>query len=227
MRTGFWVIALACAAALGGCTTTRPRAAKAATSVTLDVRPNEWRQIASLPDAARIDAIGNSWAAALAEVRTRGGSASLAKEGALLDPAIALPRPAPPPGVYRCRLIRLLVAKPGRRAKTMTAFKPSYCYVSVEGPLLIFSKGTGAQQPGGRLWEDSDTRLIFLGAVAARPGGAVPAYAADPTTNQVGIVERIGEFRWRMVIADPAPDARLDVIDLVPDVRTPIEPATR
>jgi hypothetical protein len=186
-------------------------------------RPNDWRLIASEVDAARIAAIGESWNAALADARVNGGGKAITAEGALLDPKAALPRPAPPPGVYRCRVVRLgLTAE--NHTKAWAAFKPFFCYVAVEGPLLTFTKGSGTHRPGGRLWEDSDTQMVFLGSVSAQPDGPLPAYGDNPMSNQVGVVERIGEFRWRVVIPGSTPEGKLDVMELLPDTPAPIPP---
>jgi hypothetical protein len=178
-------------------------------------RPNDWRLIASEVDAARIGGLGESWNAALADARVNGDGKAIAAEGELLDPGAALPRPAPPPGVYHCRVVRLGLT-PENQKKALAAFKPFYCYIAVEGPLLTFTKGTGTHRPGGRLWDDSDKRMIFLGSVSTLPDGPLPAYGDNPTSNQVGIVERIGDFRWRMVIPGSTPEAKLDVMELLP-----------
>jgi hypothetical protein len=189
-------------------------------------RANDWQLIVSDVDAARIGKIGASWDAALADVRAHGGAKAIAAEGALLDPKAALPRPAPPPGVYHCRVVRLGLTEENR-TKAWAVFKPFFCFVAVEGPLLTFTKGTGTHRPGGRLWDDSDTRMVFLGSVSAKPDGPLPAYGDDPMSNQVGVVERIGDFRWRMVIPGSTPEAKLDVMELLPDAPVQVvKPAT-
>ena len=50
--------------------------------------------------------IGLAWQSALAEAR-RSIAGDIRREGALLEPRAALPRPAPTPGSYNCRLIKL------------------------------------------------------------------------------------------------------------------------
>jgi hypothetical protein len=129
--------------------------------------------------------------------------AAISDEGPLLDPAAALPRAAPTPGVYMCRVVKL----GGRPA--FAAFKPFYCYVEAEDELLTLVKHGGSQRPAGRLWTESDTRLVFLGALGT-------AYAASPAADVVGHLERIGPFRWRLAAPFPNDGASIDVYELVP-----------
>jgi hypothetical protein len=216
-------LALLALASLAGC-----KSVHSASSVAIAAReaprPNDWRLIASEVDAGRIGAIGESWNAALADARVHGGAKAIDAEGALLDPKAALARPAPPPGVYHCRVVRIGLTEENRK-KAWAAFKPFFCFVAVEGPLLTFTKGSGTHRPGGRLWDDGDTRMVFLGSVSAQPDGPLPAYGDNPMSNQVGVVERIGEFRWRMVIPGSTPEAKLDVMELLPD--TPVSAPPR
>jgi hypothetical protein len=206
---------------LTGCKTVQPPGTVAVMSPVEPPRANDWRLIVSEVDAARIGKIEASWDTALADVRAHGGAKEIADEGELLDPKAALPRPAPPPGVYHCRVVRLGLTEKNH-TKAWAAFKPFFCFVAIDGPLLTFTKGTGTHRPGGRLWDDSETRMVFLGSVSAKPDGPLPAYGDDPMSNQVGIVERIGDFRWRMVIPGSTREAKLDVMELLPDAPAPI-----
>jgi hypothetical protein len=131
-------------------------------------------------------------------------------EGALLDRGATLARAALPPGSYRCRLLRL----GGRRG--LTVFPSYFCHVGVEGELLSFTKQTGSERPGGYLWSDGDRRMVFLGALAAPGQSAPPAYGEDPASDVAGIVERVGDFRYRLVMPRPSGGAIIDVLELVP-----------
>ena len=103
-------------------------------------------------------------AGALAEARKTNPN-DVRREGELLMPRSALPRPTPTPGSYNCRLIKL--GKAGAKGRTFESFKPFFCYVEVENDLLTIVKQTGSQRPAGRLWEDDDAkRMIFLGSLA-------------------------------------------------------------
>lgn len=184
--------------------------------------PNNWKNVALPGDATWLDLIGTAWNSALAEARTRKFGSAVEAEGPLLDPAGAKPRPAPPPGRYRCRVIKIGLPTSGKGAG-FAKFKPFYCFVAAEGALLTFTKATGTQRPGGRLWDDGEMRLIFLGGVSQ--GGQPAPYGGDPKHNLVGVVERVDDFRWRLVTPAQGDDARLDVMELVPDTPPPTEPA--
>ena len=90
----------------------------------------------------------------LAEARARGFRSAIASEGELLKPGGALARPAPTPGSYNCRLIKL--GNTTRRGPAFEKFKPFFCYVEVENNLLTIVKQTGSERPAGRLWEDDN-----------------------------------------------------------------------
>ena len=42
------------------------------------------------------------------------------------------------------------------------------------------------------------------------------AYGDDPKRNMAGVLERIGPFRWRLVIPWPQSMSKLDVFELTP-----------
>jgi len=173
-----------------------------------------WMQIATAADESRIARIGLAWQSALAEAR-RGSAAEIRREGNLLEPRAALPRPAPTPGSYNCRLIKL--GKATARAAAFEKFPPFFCYVQVEEELLTIVKQTGSQRPAGRLWEDDQAdRLIFLGSLALGDEQQPLAYGDDPRRDMAGVLERIAPFRWRLVIPWPQGTSKLDVFELTP-----------
>ena len=145
---------------------------------------------------------------------------AVTEEGQLLDPRAALPRPAPTPGSYRCRLITLGSTIKGEKA--LERYNPFFCYVEVEGDLFTIVKQTGSQRPAGRLWEDDiPTRLIFLGTLALGSEEEARAYGEDSRRDIAGVFERIGPFRWRLAIPYPQKGAKLDVFELTPVAQQP------
>ena len=172
--------------------------------------PAPWRDVARDEDVLRIETIDATWQVALATARRARFVKAITDEGALLDPHAALARPETPPGRYQCRVIRFA----GRaRGPAFTAFKPYFCYVEQEGELTTLVKETGSERQAGRLWPDSETRLIFLGALALGTE-APPAYGARPERDLAGVLERVAPFRWRLVI--PRPRSGLDILEMVP-----------
>ncbi len=189
---------------------------RSAATVVVEPPPKSdaWTQIATAADESRIARIGLAWQSALSDARPR-FAGEIRKEGPLLDPRAALPRPAPTPGSYNCRLIKL--GKATSKAPAFERFKPFFCYVQVEGDLLTIVKQTGSQRPAGRLWEDDQPeRLIFLGSLALGDEQAPLAYGDDPKRDMAGVLERIAPFRWRLVIPWPQSTSKLDVFELTP-----------
>jgi hypothetical protein len=182
-------------------------------------KSDAWRQVATQADEDRLARLDSAWQQALTEAG-KSFSAEVHKEGELLKPRAALPRPAPTPGSYNCRLIKLGQASPKTRA--FESFKPFFCYVEVEGELLTIVKQTGSQRPAGRLWEDDvPDRLVFLGSLALGSEDQPVAYGDDPKRDMAGVLERIGPFRWRLVIPWPQSTSKLDVFELTPVAQQP------
>jgi hypothetical protein len=172
-----------------------------------------WRASASADDLARIDAMAAAWASALQAARRR-FSSQVEGEGELLDPDSALAFPAPTPGNYMCRWIRLGSSEAGARA--FIAYRSFFCFIGAEGELLSLTKQTGSDRPSGYLFEDNSKRMIFLGSLAMGDEAAPRAYGEDPTRDLAGAFERIGSFRFRLVIPRPRSGALLEVIELTP-----------
>ena len=171
-------------------------------------------QIATAADESRIARIGLAWQSALADAQRR-FAAEIRREGALLEPRAAQPRPAPTPGSYNCRLIKL--GRTTDKGIAFERFKPFFCYVQVEDELLTIVKQTGSERPAGRLWEDDMAdRLIFLGSLALGDEQQPLAYGDDPKRDMAGVFERIAPFRWRLVIPWPQGTSKLDVFELTP-----------
>lgn len=186
-------------------------------------KSDAWMQVASPEDVDRIRRLDSAWTASLPEARRAGFADEIAREGDLLKPDAGLARPAPTPGSYNCRLIRLGRYTP--RTKAFESFKPFFCYVEVEGDLLTIVKQTGSQRPAGRLWEDDvATRMVFLGSVALGNEEQPLAYGERTARDMAGVFERVGPFRWRLVIPWPRAQSKLDVFELTPVAEQPVAP---
>jgi hypothetical protein len=182
-------------------------------------KSDAWKKVATAADQQRLARLDSAWQQALTEAGKNFGG-EIKKEGALLKPHAGLPRPAPTPGSYNCRLIKLGQATPKTRA--YESFKPFFCYVEIEGDQLTIVKQTGSQRPAGRLWEDDDPdRMIFLGSLALGNEDQPLAYGDDPKRDMAGVFERIAPFRWRLVIPWPQSTSKLDVFELTPVAEQP------
>jgi len=218
MSTSLRTIVAICAlvAALTGCETkqTLPPGVRASVEVGPPLKSEAWKAVATAADEDRIARLGLAWQEALADA-SKTNAADVRREGQLLLPRSGLPRPDPTPGSYNCRLIKL--GKATAKDKSYETFKPFFCYVEVEDNLLTIVKQTGSQRPAGRLWEDDDaTRLVFLGSLALGDETVPRAYGDDPKRDMAGVLDRIGPFRWRLVIPWPQSTSKLDVFELTP-----------
>ena len=201
---------IAATVAVGGCVPVKEKP-RAIVSVGEPVKADLWQGIASAADQQRLANVSGAWAAGLADARKGGFATALRDDAELVKSNAALARPAPTPGSYRCRLVKL-GGKPA-----FEKFKPFFCYVEVDGNLLTIVKQTGSQRPAGRLWEDDNpTRLIFLGSLALGDEETPLAYGDNPKRDMAGILERTGPFRWRLVIPWPQSSSKLDVFELTP-----------
>ena len=208
---------LAALAALAGCApTTKPKLTPPPVVEALPpTKADRWLAVASADDADRLRRLPAAWSEGLRQARAARFTAAIKAESDLLRPDAGLARPAPTPGSYYCRLVRL--GRADRRSPAFVRFKPFFCYVEVEEDLLTVVKQTGSERPAGRLWEDdSETRLIFLGTLALGDKETPKAYGEDKDRDLAGVLERVGAMRWRLLIPFPRAGAKLDVYELTP-----------
>lgn len=170
-----------------------------------------WRKVATAADRKRLREWRKAWMAALAGARRSGeGAAALAADPELFAPDRALTRPLPPDGDYSCRTVKL-----GRRGEVglpYVAYPWFRCRV-FDGRL---AKVDGSQRLGGRFHDDTDARAVLLGTLVLGDERKPIAYGRDGGRDMAGLVERIGEARWRVVFPYPAYESLLDVLELRP-----------
>ena len=218
-RFRFLFVMAATGLALAGLTAcaTKPKGppgVKPSVEIGAPSKADVWMHVATPADQNRLARLGLAWQQALDDAK-KTNAADIRREGKLLMPRAALPRPAPTPGSYNCRLIK--IGKATDKSKPYESFKPFFCYVEVDEDLLTIVKQTGSQRPAGRLWEDDDsTRLIFLGSLALGDEQQPVAYGDDPKRDMAGVLERIAPFKWRLVIPWPQSTSKLDVFELTP-----------
>lgn len=180
----------------------------------LPARPN-WRRIATEADRRRLRDWRDAWIEALAQARGEGHASDIAAEGALLDPDLAVDDASLPPGDYVCRTVKLGSREPGV-VPSFNAEAPASCRIGTIDTRMTFARLDGAQRPIGRLYLDNELRLVFLGTLQLTDEARAYQYGVDPDRDMIGLVQRIGERRWRLVLPRPAHESLLDVIELTP-----------
>lgn len=171
-----------------------------------------WRMITTDQDRERLRNWRKAWVAALPEAR-KADAAAIAGQGPLFDPDRALDRAMPPAGDYKCRAFKLGGQRPEMRA--FAAFPWFSCRIG-QGDLPSFAKLDGVQRPMGTIYAESDTRVIFLGALELGDETIPLTYGQDRKRDMAGYIERVGAERWRLVLPWPAFESQIDVIELVP-----------
>ncbi len=177
---------------------------------------DQWKTVASADDQDRLGRLDDAWKEALREANHDFG-AQLDSLGMLAVETAALETPPlqPPPGKYRCRTIKIGTIIEGLK---YVAYPWFTCTVELTpGGDLILTKTTGSQRTRGLIYPDSDNpkRLIYVGAQAwGDTETTFPAYGAQPERDQVGVLERIGAGRWRMVVPWPKQESKLDILEI-------------
>ncbi len=175
----------------------------------------DWREVASTEDASRLGRLDQAWRLARAEAEDKGFADEVEALGPLVDPNAGLASQLqPPPGSYRCRAIKLGSNSPGGLG--YLAYPWFRCTVELtSGGDLILTKTTGSQRTRGLLYPDSERRLVFIGAQAwGMDETGWPTYGQMPERDQIGVLERIGPERWRLVIPWPRVDSKLEILEL-------------
>lgn len=201
---------LACGAlALAGCSAApeRPRGPRVPVA-------SDWRTTITNADRDKLRQWRAAWNAALDEVHKGGKGALIAQQGVLLDPDRALENPLPPAGDYRCRVFKL--GSKGNAGAGFIAYPYFACRIDDEGEVRSLYKRSGSQRPVGLVFKDTDARAIFLGTLVLGDETKPLQYGQDAARDMAGVVERIGDKRWRLVLPYPAFESTLDVIELIP-----------
>lgn len=176
----------------------------------------DWHDVASSADASRLGRLDQAWRMARAEAEERGFSRQVEALGPLVDPnAGQAGRLQPPPGDYRCRPIKLGSGSPGGPGYLEYPF--FRCSIELTpGGDLILTRTSGSQRMRGLLYPDTDRRLVFVGAQAwGSQETGYPAYGQMPGRDQIGVLERIGSDRWRLVLPWPKQESKLEILELV------------
>jgi Domain of unknown function (DUF4893) len=193
--------------ATAACSNATPRPAQTAA-------PTNWKGIVLPADLSRLRGWRDAFVKGLAEARADGNGDAIAREGALLVPDAAIAPVAFPPGLFRCRVIKLGAGSAGMLA--YVSYPAFACRVSQDGGVMRFVKTGGSQRPIGRIFDDSPERKIFLGTLMLGDETRPFNYGDDADRDMAGAVQRIGERRWRLILPSPRFESIIDVIELVP-----------
>jgi len=152
-------------------------------------------------DTERLSRLDAAWKEGRSEAIAGGGAEELRQLGVLAEPRVTLNRPQPTPGRYLCRTIKLGAARP--ELLPYITYGWFRCQVALSpGGDLTLRKTTGSQRPVGLICPmpgaDGQRLARFVGVLELGEETRTPRYGADPDRDLIGIVQRIGDDRWRI-----------------------------
>ncbi len=175
----------------------------------------DWRQVATSADRERLRTWRQAWVSAVAKAQASGNGKAIAAGGALFEPDLALSEPMPPAGDYRCRVFK--IGAHGSAMRDFTVYPYFTCRIaSTAGGVTRFYKTEGSQRVSGRAYPDGTRRAVFLGTMMLGDERNAIAYGRDPNRDLAGIIQRVGDRRWRMMLPYPRFESLLDVVEIVP-----------
>jgi len=175
----------------------------------------DWHAVATDDDRERLRDWRKAFMKALDQARAAGHAADIVKEGALLEPDVALGPVPIPNGSYKCRAIKLGAKSQG--LPNYIAFPAFNCLIQQEKKLQGFYKLTGSQRQAGQLFPADPLRQAFLGTLLLGDETRAYRYGGDQYRDLAGWVERVGDNRWRLILPYPHYESTLEVIELVPE----------
>ena len=175
----------------------------------------DWRSIVTATDRDRYARRDAAWRLALEQSRRQAGSGDLRAVGDLIEQDAARNNPAPPPGEYRCRTVKL-GSQGGETGLGYVVYGWFDCRIEQTPRGLKFSKLTGSQRPSGLLFPEDNRHMVMLGSMALAAEPPANSYGQRPDRDLVAVLERIGNARWRLVLPWPQNESNLDLIELVP-----------
>ncbi|KQU49680.1 hypothetical protein ASG67_11205 [Sphingomonas sp. Leaf339] len=175
----------------------------------------DWRRVATAADRQKLREWRSAWSSALRDARgDKAAMAAITGDAALFDPDRSLTGSLPAPGNYRCRTTKL--GRQGVSGSFFVTLPWTACRIETASTAVLFTGLGVGQRPIGMLYADTDARTIFLGSMMLTGETRAMAYGRDPGRDMAGILERIGERRWRLVLPHPAFQSQLDLIEIEP-----------
>jgi len=176
--------------------------------------PPKWRSIATENDRGRVRDWRKAWLEVLDKARKAGRGGDIAREGDLLVPDLMLSDPLPPTGDYLCRTVKL--GAKWARVPDYISYPAAHCRISQRDEGLRLTQLDGVQRPKGTMYIDNGERAIFLGTMVIGDEHKAIGYDLDKDRDMVGLVQRVGERKWRIAFPYPHWESTLDVMELTP-----------
>ncbi len=176
--------------------------------------PPDWHDAVSDPDHVKLRATRDAMIAGVQAARDAGFAARIEAAGRLFDIDYSQDGAALKPGRYSCRTTTLGSKETGRLAYVEEPAR--HCTVAAADRLQHFRMLDGPQRLNGRIYPDTDARTVFLGTIQLGDEASTLHYSRDADRDTAGAIQRLGPARWRMVIAHPAWEAIVEVMEITP-----------
>ena len=174
-----------------------------------------WLTLATPADLERLTDWRDQFVMVRKRVLESESKADMLAGGTLYEVDAAIDYAPPPPGLYNCNVTKL-----AGRYMEMIAYEYFRCRIIVENGRRQFVKLTGSQRPVGYIHDAPPTderdkpHGVFLGTLVLGDEAALVSYGAEPERDLAGIVERLGQKRWRILFPKPFYESELDIMDL-------------
>lgn len=197
-----------------GCSSGAPESGERLATIERPSQAIDWREIATEDDRYRLRQWRTAWVRGVSKAQAAGHGAELNREGVLVQPDMAVAWQDPPAGDYECRTIKIGAKSDG--LLDYVAYPPFACRIRIENGLMSFAKLTGSQRPLGLFLPDTNRRMVFLGTLQLGDERRALEYGRDRERDMAGLVEKIGDNRWRLVFPYPHFESTVDILELVP-----------
>jgi hypothetical protein len=160
----------------------------------------------SAADKARMAAFDKTRAQALADARAKGSPADVkVLNDALAGKPLSMAGSFDATGNYRCRTIKTGGTVP------LVVYGWFKCSITDDGAGWLLKKTSGSQRTQGRLYTESNTRLVYLGT-SFMSDETPPKYGSNAARDQVAAVTRPSERRLRLEFPSPQVESKFDVM---------------
>lgn len=157
-------------------------------------------------DRIRLNNYAQTRQQAIAEARSGGEAGELTQLETILAKRVQSFAGFDMTGNWQCRTIKTGGQLP------LVIYGWFKCRVTDDGSGWKLEKISGSQRTTGRLYDESDRRLIYLGSQYVNEEKPKP-YGSGAETDQVGYAFRTGPKEWRIELPAPHYESKLDILE--------------
>jgi hypothetical protein len=170
----------------------------------------EVQKLMTPADRARLDGYAETRLQAIEEAKRGGSPEEVAELEKMLGKRVQSFDGFDMTGTWQCRTTKIGAKSEGLLPLVIYGwFK---CRVTDDGSGWKLEKISGSQRTTGRFYDDNPQRLIYLGSLHVNDEKPKP-YGSGPETDQIGYAFRTGQKEWRIELAAPYYESKLDILE--------------